>query len=85
MYFRVKLKEKKPSISCCFTLIVFIEFTFAVPFPLTRETWDDGFVSKVGRWEILRNGEGILAMGGMNLKWWVDTSLRTMRIQNLTH
>ena len=60
MYFRVNLKMKKPTICCCFTLIVFIEL---------RKSWDDRFAGKMeGGWEILRNW-GILVMGGMILKW----------------
>ena len=38
MYFRVNLKMKKPTICCCFTLIVFIEL---------RKSWDDRFAGKV--------------------------------------
>ena len=47
MYFRVKLKIKKPTL-CCFTWIVFIEFNFTVAFLLIRETWEDRFSGKVG-------------------------------------
>ena len=58
MYFRVNLKMKKPTLSCCFTWIVFIELNFTVAFLLIRKTWDDQFAGKVGGWGILRNWEG---------------------------
>ena len=48
---------KKPVLCSCF-----IELNFTVIFLLIRKTWDNGFASKVGGWEILRNG-GILVMG----------------------
>ena len=41
MYFRVNLKMKKPTLCCCFTWIVFIEFNFTVAFLLIRKTWED--------------------------------------------
>ena len=44
MYFRVNLKVKKPTLSCCFTWIVFIERNFTVAFLLIRKRWgDEGF------------------------------------------
>ena len=59
---------KKSTLCYCFTWIVFIELNFRVAFLLIRETWDDGFASKMkggGGWGILRkggdrsNGEGV--------------------------
>ena len=64
MYFRVNLKMKKPTLSCCFTWIVFIELNFTVAFLLIRKTWHDRFTGKVGECEILRNGGMILKLGG---------------------
>ena len=61
MHFRVNLKIKKPTLSCWFTWIAFVELNFTVTFLFIRKTWDGRFVSKVGGWEILRNGE-ILVM-----------------------
>ena len=57
---------KKPMLCCCFAWIVFIQLNFTVVFLLIRKTWNNGFASKVGGWEILRNGGGggILVMGG---------------------
>ena len=46
MYFRVKLKMKKPTLCCCFTWIVFIELNFTVAFLLIRKIWDDQFAGK---------------------------------------
>ena len=77
MYFRVKLKMKKPMWCYCFTWIVFIELNFTVASLLTRKTWDDRFAGNVEGWGILRNG-GILVMWRMILKWGVDAPLRTM-------
>ena len=48
MYFRVNLKMKIPTLCCCFTWIVFIEFNFTVAFLLVKKAWDDRFASKVG-------------------------------------
>ena len=47
MYFRVNFKMKWPTICCCFTWIVFIEFDFTVPILLIRKTWDGQLTSKV--------------------------------------
>ena len=67
MYFRLNLKMKKSTLCYCFTWIVFIELNFRVAFLLIRETWDDGFASKMkgggGGWGILRKGGGIVVMG----------------------
>ena len=80
MYFRVNLKMKKPTL-CCFTWIVFIELNLTVAFLLIRKTWDDGFVGKVGGWEILRNGEDPSNGGDFEMGLGeVDTPLRTMSI-----
>ena len=54
---------KKPTLCFCFTWIVFIELNFTVALLLIRKTWDDRFVGKVGRWEILRNGENLSYRG----------------------
>ena len=55
---------------CCFAWIVFIQLNFTVVFLLIRKTWNNGFASKVGGWEILRNGGagGDPSNGGMILK-----------------
>ena len=63
MHFRVNLEMKKPTLCFCFTWIVFIELNFTVALLLIRKTWDDRFVGKVGRWEILRNGENLSYRG----------------------
>ena len=59
---------KKPTLCCWFTWIVFIELNFTVAFPSIRKTWNDRFVTKVGAWEILKNGRDP-GNGGMTLKW----------------
>ena len=46
---------KTPTLSCCFTWIVFIELNFTLAFLLIRKTWDDQLADKVGGWGILRN------------------------------
>ena len=63
LHFRLNLKIKKSTLCCCFTWIVFIELNSPVAFLLIKENlrW---FAGKVGGWGILRNGEGILVMGG---------------------
>ena len=33
-------QEKKPTLCCCFTWILFIELNFTVAFLLIRKTWD---------------------------------------------
>ena len=45
---------KKPTLGCCFTWIVFVELKENLGWP---------FVSKVGRWGVLKN-RGLLVMGG---------------------
>ena len=64
MYFRVNLKMKKSTLCCCFTWIVFIELNFTVAFLLIKKTWNDRFAGEMGGGGILRNGGGILVMGG---------------------
>ena len=48
MYYRVNIKIKKPTLRCCFTWIVFIEFNFTVAFSLIRKTWDARFAVMLG-------------------------------------
>ena len=65
---------KWPTICCCFTWIVFIEFDFTVPILLIRKTWDGQLTSKVagdGKFSEFRGG-----WDPSNGK--VDTPLRTM-------
>ena len=72
MYFRVNLKMKIPTLCCCFTWIVFIEFNFTVAFLLVKKAWDDRFASKVGGISDFKKWEGMI------LKREVDAPLRTM-------
>ena len=47
MCFEVNLKMKKPTLSCCFKWILFIELDFKVAFLLINNTWDDWFAGKI--------------------------------------
>ena len=77
MCFRVNLKMKKPTLCCCFTLIVFIELNFTVAFLLITQTWNDRFAGKVGGSGILRN-RGDLSNVGDDFEMGVDTPFQTI-------
>ena len=66
----MNLKMKKPTLGCCFTWIVFVELKENLGWP---------FVSKVGRWGVLKNWWDP-SYGGMILKWGVDSPLRLWTI-----
>ena len=47
MCFEVNFKMKKPTLSCCFKWILFIELDFTVAFLLINNTCDDWFAGNI--------------------------------------